>query len=50
MSKYEGFLQAILAEPDDETHRLVCADWLEEQGDEDRAEFIKQRLGNRATV
>jgi uncharacterized protein (TIGR02996 family) len=44
MSSYEGFLQAILAEPDDDTHRLVCADWLEEQGDADRAQFIRLQI------
>src|SRR5579884_708793 len=29
----EAFLQAITANPDDETPRLVYADWLEERGD-----------------
>jgi len=28
-----GFVQAIRAEPDDATHRLVFADWLDERGD-----------------
>jgi uncharacterized protein (TIGR02996 family) len=28
-----GFLQAILADPDDDTHRLVYADWLDERDD-----------------
>jgi uncharacterized protein (TIGR02996 family) len=36
-----GFLQAILEEPDEDVHRLVYADWLEEHGDQDRAEFIR---------
>src|SRR4051794_28257705 len=31
--------QAVLAEPDDDTPRLIYADWLEERGDP-RAEFI----------
>lgn len=35
------FLPAILATPDDDGPRLVFADWLEEQGDVDRAEFIR---------
>jgi uncharacterized protein (TIGR02996 family) len=35
-----GFLQAILADPDDDTHRLVYADWLEERGD-GRARFLR---------
>ena len=34
------FLQAILADPDDDTPRLIYADWLEEQGDP-RGEFIR---------
>src|SRR5262245_51579788 len=33
--------QAILAHPDDDTPRLVYADWLDEHGDHDRAEFIR---------
>jgi uncharacterized protein (TIGR02996 family) len=43
----EGFLQAIREEPEDDTHRLVFADWLEEFGDaSDRAyaEFIRLQL------
>jgi uncharacterized protein (TIGR02996 family) len=36
-----GFLQAILAEPDNDAHRLVYADWLDEQGQGDRAEYIR---------
>jgi uncharacterized protein (TIGR02996 family) len=43
MSHEAGFLQAILEEPDDDTHRLVYADWLEEQGDTGRAEFIRMQ-------
>jgi uncharacterized protein (TIGR02996 family) len=35
------FLQTILDEPEDTTHRLVFADWLDEHGDSDRAEFIR---------
>jgi uncharacterized protein (TIGR02996 family) len=33
-------LPAILADPDDDTPRLVCADWYEERGDP-RGEFIR---------
>ncbi len=33
--------RAILANPDEDTPRLVFADWLEEHGDEKRAEFIR---------
>jgi len=31
----------ILAEPDEDIHRLAYADWLDEQGDPHRAEFIR---------
>lgn len=40
----DDFLPAILANPDDDTPRLVYADWLQDYGDEDdhiRAEFIR---------
>jgi uncharacterized protein (TIGR02996 family) len=36
-----GFWKAIVAEPDEDTHRLVLADWLDDQGDSARAEFIR---------
>lgn len=35
------FLRAVIARPDDDLPRLVYADWLDEQGDSDRAEFIR---------
>lgn len=41
------FLQAILEEPDDDTHRLVYSDWLEEHGDaaaQDRATLIRAQI------
>jgi uncharacterized protein (TIGR02996 family) len=40
MSDEDAFLEAIFAGPDDETTRLVYADWLEERGDP-RAEFMR---------
>jgi uncharacterized protein (TIGR02996 family) len=40
MTHDEAFLRAILDNPDDDTPRLVYADWLEEQGDP-RGEFIR---------
>ncbi|CAN5449383.1 hypothetical protein BH11PLA2_BH11PLA2_28330 [soil metagenome] len=40
----DPFLNAILAAPDDDTPRLVYADWLEEQGDAERAEFIRTQI------
>src|SRR5437588_196244 len=36
-----AFLQAICAEPDEDAHRLVYADWLDENGRPERAEFIR---------
>ncbi|HEX4607821.1 MAG TPA: TIGR02996 domain-containing protein [Urbifossiella sp.] len=44
-----AFLRAIAAEADDDTGRLAFADWLEERGDADRAEFIRVQCGLRAT-
>jgi uncharacterized protein (TIGR02996 family) len=41
MTQDEAFLQAMVEAPEDETPRLIYADWLEEQGDPDRAEFIR---------
>jgi uncharacterized protein (TIGR02996 family) len=37
----EAFLEAICETPADDTPRLVYADWLDERGDSDRAEFIR---------
>src|SRR5262249_10670779 len=37
----EASLRPVAAEPDDDTHRLVLADWLEEHGEAERAEFIR---------
>jgi uncharacterized protein (TIGR02996 family) len=36
-----AFLQAIREHPEDGTHRLVYADWLDENGNPERAEFIR---------
>src|SRR5688572_8551928 len=33
MADHAGFLNAIRVSPDDDTPRLVYADWLDEQGD-----------------
>lgn len=40
-SERQGFLDAILEEPDNDGHRLIFADWLDENGDPERAEFIR---------
>lgn len=41
MSAESGFLKAIVHEPDEDAHRLIYADWLEENGNPERAEFIR---------
>ena len=41
MADEEAFLQAIDEAPGDETTRLVFADWLDEQGDFQRANFLR---------
>ena len=40
MTHNDAFLQDILANPEDDTPRLIYADWLEERGDP-RGEFIR---------
>jgi len=39
-----ALLAAIVAEPDDDTPRLVYADWLQEHGDEEQAQFIRDSI------
>src|SRR5262245_46067126 len=41
MSQHEAFLRPIIETPEDDAPRLVYADWLEDHGDPDRAEFIR---------
>jgi uncharacterized protein (TIGR02996 family) len=41
LAQHEAFLRAIYDAPDDDTPRLVYADFLQENGDEDRAELIR---------
>src|SRR4051794_39898450 len=44
---YRGLLDDVIENPDDDTPRLVMADWLEEHGDDvarDRARFIRLQL------
>ena len=41
MSDADALLAAIIADPDDDTPRLVYADWPDENGDPDRAAFIR---------
>ena len=41
MSERDAFLSAIRASPADDTVRLVFADWLDDRGEPERAEFIR---------
>jgi uncharacterized protein (TIGR02996 family) len=41
MTEEEALLQAVLEEPDEDTPRLIYADWLEEHGDVLRTQFIR---------
>lgn len=44
MSEREGLLAAILANPEADLPRLVYADWLDENGESERAEFIRLQI------
>lgn len=44
MSDEAALLAAIIANPDDDTVRLVYADWLDENGRSERAEFIRVQI------
>jgi uncharacterized protein (TIGR02996 family) len=41
MNQHDAFLQDICENTEDHGPRLVFADWLDEHGDADRAEFIR---------
>jgi uncharacterized protein (TIGR02996 family) len=43
-SAARGFLEDIIAHPDDNAPRLIYADWLDEHGDGARAEFIRVQV------
>ena len=45
LSQHEAFLRAIFDAPEDDTPRLVYADFLQENGEEDRAAFIRWQCG-----
>ena len=44
MTDRDAFIQAICASPGDDLPRLVYADWLEENGQAERAEFIRLQI------
>jgi uncharacterized protein (TIGR02996 family) len=41
MREREALLEAIFAAADDDLPRLVYADWLDDHGEADQAEFIR---------
>jgi uncharacterized protein (TIGR02996 family) len=42
--EYLALLRVVCAAPDDDTPRLVAADWLQDHGNPDRAEFIRVQV------
>lgn len=44
MTDRESFLKAICEQPADDTARMVFADWLEEHGEPERAEFVRLQI------
>lgn len=44
MSDRAAFLTAVRDEPDEDTHRLVYADWLDESGQPEHAEFVRLQV------
>lgn len=44
MTEREAFIRQICERPDDDTVRLVFADWLQENGEPERAEFIRDQI------
>ena len=44
MTDQDALLRAVIENPDDDTPRLVYADWLEENGQPERAEFIRLQI------
>lgn len=44
MTTDHALRRAIIADPEDDTHRLVWADWLDENGQEERAELVRRQV------
>jgi uncharacterized protein (TIGR02996 family) len=44
MTTTDALLAAVIEEPDEDAPRLVLADWLDEHGDSDRAEFVRVQI------
>jgi uncharacterized protein (TIGR02996 family) len=49
MNDGEAIMEAIIAEPALDLHRLAYADWLDDTGVHDRADFIRHQLAAAAT-
>ena len=43
-SDHDALLRAVIDAPDDDAPRLIYADWCEENGDPERAEFIRLQI------
>lgn len=44
MTDRDALLAAILSDPNDDTPRLIFADWLEDRGETERSEFIRIQI------
>lgn len=44
MQSHDAFMTAIRTAPEDDAIRLIYADWLDDQGDQARAEFIRMEV------
>jgi uncharacterized protein (TIGR02996 family) len=44
MNQEEAFLRAVCEHPDEDAVRLIFADWLDEHGEPERAEFIRIQI------
>jgi uncharacterized protein (TIGR02996 family) len=44
MNEWQALMCAVCENPDDDAPRLVFADWLQEHGEEERAEFIRLQI------
>lgn len=44
MTQQDALYRAVCEHPDEDTPRLVFADWLEESGDPRRADFIRTQV------
>lgn len=45
MTDHDALMRAVCARPEDDTPRLVLADWYDDHGDAARAEFVRVHVG-----